>query len=105
MNEEEMPTEGNFELFMPFVTVQSNGGPHEDGSYVAGWECGALDERLSAAKLVRALELEATVHTDNLPQMDLLAMKHGYRMAKTDPTLDVVEGWTFVTFIALEPNA
>lgn len=32
-----------YDLVMPFVTVTSAGGPHDDDAYVAGFEMGALD--------------------------------------------------------------
>ncbi|MGY1946671.1 hypothetical protein [Nocardia asiatica] len=70
--------EAEYELFMPFVTVKSNGGPHDDTAYVAGWEMGALDAQLKTAASVHAESLTVQVHTANMPQVDLLAMRHGF---------------------------
>jgi hypothetical protein len=75
-------------VLMPFVTVASNGGPHEDKSYAAGWEMGALDAQLEHA---RSLVLEKVIYTTNAAQADLIAMRHGYR-AEIEPTSTA--GWS-----------
>lgn len=88
-----MTDEGEVEygLVMPFVTVHSKGGPHEDAAYTAGWEMGSLDARLTY-ELPAVLEL--TIHTVNVPQADLLAMKHGYAGVSGESEVD---GWSFLT--------
>ena len=70
-----MADEHFHEIVMPFVTVTSKGGPHEDGAYTAGWEMGALDAELqhSAPAQVRRL-----IHAANAPQADLIGMRNGY---------------------------
>ena len=50
MSDEERDDETSYGLLMPFVTVVSKGGPHEDESYAAGWEMGVLDARLEFEK-------------------------------------------------------
>lgn len=70
------------ELLMPFVTVASKDGPHEDTSYVAGWEMGALYTELEHSRTPR---LERFIHASNAPQADLIAMNHGY-IAEIEPT-------------------
>ena len=95
-----MPDEENedhsIELVMPFVTVQSNDGPHDDQSYTAGYEMGRLDDQLEFEK---PSVLDSVVLTENIKQVDLIAMKNGYSMTPTlheeDPT------WTFVKFTKL----
>lgn len=82
--------EPDYELLMPFVTVQSKGGPHEDEAYTAGWEMGALDARLTY-ELPAVLEL--TIQTVNVPQADLLAMKHGYVGVTGETDAD---GWSYL---------
>jgi hypothetical protein len=77
MSDEEI----KYDLEMPFVTVTSKGGPHEDGAYVAGWEMGALDALLEHA---RPPLVESTIHASNVPQADLVAMKHGYDTTFTE---------------------
>lgn len=74
----------DLELVMPFVTTVSHGGPHDDDSYCAGWEMGALDIRLNAARHLGLGLPTVTVKRDNLPQLDLIAMKAGARMIVAD---------------------
>lgn len=72
--------DGEFEMGMKFVVVKTEGGPYDDGAYVAGFELGALNARLEAA-LHHGLGLpQATIHRENLPQADLLAMQVGATM-------------------------
>jgi len=73
--------EHGFELEMPFVTVTSQGGPHDDQSYVAGWEMGTLDALL----ISKPPFYEGPIAAANEPQADRIAMKHGYS-AKFEPT-------------------
>lgn len=79
-------------MVMPFVTTISHGGPHEDQSYVAGYEMGLLDAGLrdGVGKTFRT-----TIRTDNLPQADLLGMRYGWMMTKIETT---APEWTFVSF-------
>ncbi|MBF6188012.1 hypothetical protein [Nocardia farcinica] len=86
--------EPGYNLVMPFVTVTSVGGPHEDGAYVAGYEMGVLDTELKVADALGALPLHRVIHTANRPQADLLAMKH-QMVAEFEDT--EVEGWTSMT--------
>ena len=79
-------------LIMPFVTVTSKGGPHDDEAYTAGWAMGTLDRDLSRS--IGPVEQD-TILTSNLPQADLIAMRYGWNMQTkktTEPT------WTHVTF-------
>lgn len=85
--------EENFSLVMPFVVCQSNGGPFEDRPFVAGYECGRIDAVLEHAK---PGVLEVTVRHDNLPQLDLIAMRHNYSMLITGRPDD--EEWVQITF-------
>jgi hypothetical protein len=70
------PSQG-WGLVMPFVTVASNGGPHDDTAYAAGWEMGALNERLAHAHGDR---VTATLRADSVAQADLIAMHAGYTL-------------------------
>jgi hypothetical protein len=84
-----------YEMVMPFVTVTSKGGPHDDNSYVAGYIMGTLDMTLKMASSLEAV-FKATIEDVNMPQVDLLAMRYGYKM-----TIEPVEdspGWNLVTF-------
>jgi hypothetical protein len=76
--------EADFGLLMPFVSVASKGGPHDDESYVCGWEMGALDMRLNIATAAGALPTEATIHRTNLAQAELITMKYGIVLTELD---------------------
>jgi hypothetical protein len=90
------PTPG-YSMLMPFVTVASKGGPHDDSSYVAGWEMGALDHRLG----MTGRYFTATLHAENVPQIDLIAMKNGYESV-IEPYDDYPE-WVQVEFSPIGP--
>lgn len=78
-------------LVMPFVVVVSKGGPFDDFSFVAGFECGQVAAELQH---LAPKSYSRTVHTANVPQLDLIAMNEGYAM-RSEPT--GVEGWSNVT--------
>jgi hypothetical protein len=70
------PDDGpNYDLVMPFVTVTSQGGPHDDESYVAGWAMGKLDTLLEQLFPPTWSDM---IRDDSEPQADRIAMKHGY---------------------------
>lgn len=66
---------GGYELIMPFLPVESQGGPYDDLAYSAGFEMGALYAKLGQDK---PAPQTITVHRDNHQQADLIAMRHGY---------------------------
>ena len=68
------------ELIMPFVVCKSSGGPYDDASYIAGWEAGALDRalQLTGHRAVVRNGVRLLLHPDNIPQLDLVAMRHGF---------------------------
>lgn len=76
-------------MVMPFVVCESQGGPYEDAAFVAGYECGSLDQLLLSE---RPRTHEVTVRTDSMQQIDLIAMRHGYILTSQDGD----EQWTFV---------
>lgn len=82
--------ESEYDLVMPFVTVTSKGGPHEDVAYTAGWSMGALDALLEYSG--PAIH-EDTIRTDCMPQADRIAMKNGYSVV-FEPT--DVDGWEYM---------
>jgi hypothetical protein len=89
-----------FDLAMPFVTVASQGGPHDDESFCAGWEMGVLSATLEAASL-DALPVRRTVRAANVPQADLIAQDAGLvqrivSYAQGHP--DVAGSWCVVEF-------
>jgi hypothetical protein len=83
--------EPSYGLLMPFVTVTSKGGPHDDESYTAGWEMGALDSWLANGGTAVHSQV---IRSDNRDQADLIAMRHGYRMTAGVET----DGWLNVIF-------
>lgn len=85
----------DYDLVMPFVTVHSKGGPHDDESYVAGWSMGKLDTLLEHA---RPAMHEDTIYKDSIPQADIIAMKHGYR----SHFVDGPDEWSFMTLIRVD---
>lgn len=87
-------------LVMPFVVVKSKGGPYDDDSFVAGWRAGVIDKQLEAHDSP-AVDGESpiSVETALLPQLDLIAMSHGYHM-KFVPWTD--EFWSLVTFTPID---
>ena len=67
---------------MPFVVVESAGGPYEDESYIAGFEASRIDALLT--QLPRRIAI--AVRTPNLPQVDLIAMSHDYLVHRGEET-------------------
>jgi hypothetical protein len=84
--------EPDLELVVPFVTVASEGGPHDDESYVCGWEMGNLDHYLMSAARLHLIPQDTLIHTSNLDQADLVAMNHGFSMIPIEDHDD----WTIV---------
>lgn len=69
--------EDSYELVMPFVTVVSKGGPHDDASYVSGYQMGQLDIVLT---IPFVHQHRTMTHTENVKQADLVALRHGFTM-------------------------
>lgn len=91
--EEHDDGEVGYDLVMPFITVASKGGPHDDQAYVAGWEMGKLDEVLRT----EPWPYETTIRTDNVPQAELLAMKHEGQIQHRPDAIYGTE-WSHVRF-------
>lgn len=85
------PVDGDYGLVMPFVTVTSTGGPHDDAAFTAGWVCGRADQTLEAltGHLARIV---IGCHPSVVPQLDLIAMRHGYRV-EVSPWAEHPEEW------------
>lgn len=90
-----------YELVMPFVVVHSRGGPHDDTAFVAGWRLGALDRDLAVAAVIGTRHHVTTVPPCDLPQVDLIAMKHGYKTT-AEPWDEAPAEWATVTFERIE---
>ena len=84
-----------FGLMMPFVVCASHGGPYDDAAYCAGFEAGTVDTILATLP-VGINQVSRPVRTDNLPQIDLIAMQHGWSITSTVD--DEYPEWMTVTF-------
>lgn len=88
---------GQYRLVMPFVCVQSAGGPYEDAAFAAGMQMGALDQELRSLAPLDALPRSRYVPTPLVHQADLIAMKHGY-ITEATPWEDHPDEWTRLDF-------
>lgn len=88
-----------YELAMPFISCESVGGPYADAAFVAGYQCGLIDEHLDG---IKPETLTQVVDPGVVPQLDLIAMRRGYTM-KSEPWEDHPDEWAFVTFERLTP--
>jgi hypothetical protein len=72
--------DGGREILMPFLPVQSKGGPYDDNAYTAGWEMGQLWHVLEMSTVigVMASMQDLTIHRANREQADLIAMHFGF---------------------------
>ncbi len=84
-------------LVMPFVVTEDQGGPYKEKAYVAGWRVGSLDTRL---ELQSPPTWEGYVNPPDVPQIDLVAMRHGYTMV----TEAYDDEWTHVTLTLAKPE-
>lgn len=82
-------------MLMPFVVCASQGGPFDDGSFVAGYQLGELDMALKIATQTGANQLSGFFPEATAPQLDLIAMSRGF-VCEIDsaPT----EGWVEAVF-------
>lgn len=84
-----------FGLVMPFVCCASNGGDFDDVAFVAGFQVGRIDHALDAGTLAAMSDL---VYAPLEKQLDLVAMRHGYRM----DVLARFDHWVHVGFTRLD---
>jgi hypothetical protein len=94
--------EPGYGLVMPFVTVASKGGPHDDAAYCAGYEMGRLDAILQTGRQRGIGLLSTTCRTENQAQADLIAMHRGYTATFTESD---VEGWTHAEFEPIQGDS
>lgn len=94
----DQPEPDGFALVIPFVICQSQGGPHEDRAFVAGYECGRFDHSLAAIAAVGGDRLTQTVRTDSVRQLELIAMHHGFYFGMIEHSNELPE-WTTVTVV------
>lgn len=88
----------HFELVKPFKCVQSAGGPFDDHAFVAGCSYAILDQRLAT----RQHDVwEQYVYPELIPDLDVSAMQHGYRLEHA-PWDEHPDEWTHVTFTRID---
>jgi hypothetical protein len=89
----------DFELVMPFVACESEGGPYDDDAFVAGVTIGVMLEEFSRSEGPGSFATDPPArYLDRqlVPQADLIAMKYGYKMILGE--IDEDSGWQHVTF-------
>lgn len=64
------------DIVVPFVVTQGHGGPFDDEAYAAGYSLGYLDAQLAIAKAMNLGTSPCKLDRRNMPQVELLAMKH-----------------------------
>jgi len=94
-----------YELVMPFIVTHSHGGPFDDEAYVCGYEMGHLDAVLDVVRGLQVGPPVLTIHRANMPQAELLAMKHRMTLMEIPwPDCDEPEylaQWAPITFTYL----
>lgn len=94
-----MSDEAEYGLVMPFVVVASKDGPFEDNAYCAGWECGKLDADLAILRALGAPTCSRMMRTLNIPQVDLIAMQHGFDIVPAEgDDFNLAEEWAHIVF-------
>lgn len=82
MAERDQLDDATYGLVMPFVVVTSVGGPYDDDAYAAGWEAKTIQIQLAGlVEQSGPLIMVASIHTENQPQIDLVAMQEGWTVA------------------------
>ena len=95
------PEPTGYDLVVPFVVCQSQGGPYEDQAFVAGFQAGEIDRALKVAATVDADEVSFTVRTELLRQLELLGMSRGFPVMRAEEWSEGPE-WSLVTFATKE---
>lgn len=99
MSPDEAEDGAEYSLVMPFVTVSSRGGPHDDVSYVAGFEAASINARLEMAASIGVAGTQwMPLHRSNAPQIDLIAMRYGFTVHREDFEPGAGDNYTQVRF-------
>lgn len=86
---------------MPFIVTKDNGGDLDALAFVCGWSCGALEAELRTCHELGATPHGHYVYPEILPQLDLIAMQHGFTVQLGEEIPD----WRYVTFKPVDPHA
>lgn len=76
-------------LVMPFLSVRSKGGPHDDTAYAAGYAMGLLDAELGGS----VFDQGRAVRVEDKAQADLIAMRHGFIAEFTEFPQPGLDDW------------
>lgn len=96
--------ENEYRLVMPLVVTTDSGGPYDSKAFVAGANFGDLDTELKILAMFGAIPRPRYIETPMLPQIDLLAMKHGMVIRK-EPWDEHPDEWTRVDFAYAEEDS
>ena len=96
------PEETGYGLVMPFVVCASQGGPYDDEAFVSGWTLGAINMALNIIAPTGA-QYRAWVKPAHVPQLDLIAMKHGRQLFLGD--LDDSGEWRYIEIDVPKPES
>lgn len=89
--------DAHYELVMPFVVVESVGGPFDDAAYCAGWEAGTIDVKLMALSAFGQSATDLVCVEANWPQVSLILMKHGWNVDES--SMSIADGWVSVKVV------
>lgn len=89
---------GGYRLIMPYIVCKSQGGPYDDESFVAGVRMQQINDILERDASTPGKSVFSTYQSPGLlPQLDLVAMQHGYVM-ESIPWDEHPDDWALVTF-------
>lgn len=97
MMDDEHDEDPGYEMVMPFLPVQSKGGPHNDAAFVAGYQMGLIDAQLGGS----IYDQGRAINAECREQADLIAMRHGYIAEFSD---EEVDGWVCMTLRRAVPD-
>lgn len=97
-----------WDLVMPFVACASQGGAFADRPFVAGYQCGRIDAALAGDPPPSTVT--AVVYAALVPQVDLIAMRYGYRLIQVGVPLSLTreeraDEWMTVRLHKIGPGA
>ncbi len=98
--DDDQPAEPRYEVAVPFTLCASNGGPHDDAAFSAGFEIGHADASMRDVAAAGGTVIILTVRTNHIPQLELHAMNRGFpNMDRRDHDGEHA-GWSTVSFMA-----
>lgn len=86
----------DYQLEMPFVVVTSRGGPYDDDAFTAGFHAGQIYQHLEDDQERSLPPFVLAVRADLLPQLELIAMKHGLLIERAPGT---APEWAVITMV------